>query len=245
MSEFTATPTQRYSRTCPLCNSPTSSLHSHYTRHPTDLPISEHAIRLTLNVRRFRCRNTTCQRRIFNERLPEVIAAQARKTIRLREWIAQVGLELGGEAGFRILNSNAVQTSADTILRTVLSLPMSKVEVPKAIGIDEFFLALHQHLTGLGRAFKRGHTYGTVIVNLETGKPIDLLPDREVATVTRWLEEHPGAQFVARDRSTGFAEAISKGAPEAQQVLDRFLLTRWHLLDPKAAPGGPGSLAGR
>ena len=97
------------------------------------------------------------------------------------------------------------------------------------IGVDDFLLALQQHLTGLGRAFKRGHTYGTVIVNLETHKPIDLLPDRQAVTLVNWLKAHSSVKLVTRDRSREYAQAITEGAPKAQQVVDRFLLTRQHL----------------
>ena len=99
-----------------------------------------------------------------------------------------------------------------TVLNVLRSKPIPAVGQPRLIGVDDF-------------AFKRGHTYGTVIVNLETHKPIDLLPDRQASTLTTWLKAHPSVKLVTRDRSREYAQAITEGAPKAQQVVDR-----WHLL---------------
>jgi transposase len=52
--------------------------------------------------------------------------------------------------------------------------------------------------------------------------PVDVLPDRSADTFARWLTEHPGVEVVSRDRSGEYGEAVSRVAPRAGQVTDRF-----------------------
>ena len=75
-------------------------------------------------------------------------------------------------------------------------------------------------------AWRCGRRYGTLICDLERRRIVDLLPDREPATVEAWLDRHPGIEIVARDRNGGYARAVSRALPNAVQVADR-----WHLLD--------------
>lgn len=81
----------------------------------------------------------------------------------------------------------------------------------RVVGINDF-------------ASRRGHRYGTIVVDEERREPIDLLPDREAATVLRWLEQHPEIEIIIRDRAVAYANAACAGAPQATQVADRFHL---------------------
>jgi predicted DNA-binding transcriptional regulator AlpA len=74
-------------------------------------------------------------------------------------------------------------------------------------------------------AWRRGYRYGTIICDLERSEVIDILPDREVATVVKWLKAHPGIEIITRDRAKCYREAATTGAPQAVQIADR-----WHLL---------------
>src|SRR5438270_13808115 len=73
---------------------------------------------------------------------------------------------------------------------------------------------------------RRADTYGTILINLETGKPLDLLPDRTAEAVKPWLASHPEIQVVSRDRASAFADAVSQVLPHATQVADRYHLVQ-------------------
>jgi transposase len=105
-----------------------------------------------------------------------------------------------------------VRVSGATVLRTLRQTSAQHVASPRVIGIDDW-------------AFRKGQSYGTIIVDLEARRVIDLLPDRRADTPQTWLEGHPDIEFVSRDRSTEYASAIETGCPKAIQVADR-----WHLL---------------
>jgi transposase len=198
---------------CPDCATPSSSVHSHYQRRLADLPWGALAVRLQLLVRKFVCRRVTCARRIFTERLPDVAAPYARNTMRLVNALRAIGMALGGNAGARLAARLRLPTSASTLLRLVRAAPMPHTPALQAIGVDEW-------------AWRRGHRYGTILVDLETHRVVDLLPDRSSASVAAWLAQHPTITVVCRDRSDLFADGIRRGAPQAVQVVDRFHLVQ-------------------
>jgi transposase len=200
------------SAACPVCGQETARLHSHYLRTLADLPWGGRSVRLSLRVRRFRCSCSECPRRIFAERLPSVVKPYARKTARLHEILELLGFALGGEGGTRLLGRLGMKASPSTLLRYVRGSPEVAYTQPHAIGIDDW-------------AFRRGRRYGTMIVDLERHEVIDLIEDREAEAVRAWLERHPQIRIVARDRGGAYAEAATKGAPQAVQVADR-----WHLI---------------
>ena len=87
---------------CPGCAVFTLRVHSRYTRTLADLPWGVARVRWQLHVRKFVCTNAQCPRRIFTERLPDVVAPWARRTRRLAAWLVAIGLALGGAAGVRL-----------------------------------------------------------------------------------------------------------------------------------------------
>lgn len=197
---------------CPACGQQTWRVHSRYTRKLAEEPAFGHRVRLRMTVRRFLCSGSQCPRRIFVEPLHGFAARYARTTTRLARTHLAIGSALGGEAGARLAEKLAVPTSPDTLLRRVKGAEARAPASPRCVGIDDW-------------AWRKGQRYGTIVVDLETSEVIDLLPDRDAATVKVWLAAHPGVELVSRDRASSYSQAATEAASQAQQVADR-----WHLL---------------
>jgi hypothetical protein len=123
---------------CPLCQCRSQSIHSRYVRLVADLPWAGWAVRLDLHVRRFFCQNKECTRQIFTERLPNVVAPYARRTMRLTDLFTLIGFALGGEAGKRLVDGMGLETSPDTLLRLVREQQECQVPTPRVLGVDDF-----------------------------------------------------------------------------------------------------------
>jgi transposase len=197
---------------CPDCAQVSGRIHSYYTRSPHDLPCSGRRVQLRLGVRRFRCSNTTCPRKTFVERIPQIVPVHGQSTTRLTSVLGAVALEVAAEAGARIPRHLNIPMSADTMLRIMRQQSDEPMPTPRVLGVDDW-------------AFKKGKNYGTILVDRERQRPIDLLPDRTAETLTAWLKAHPGIEVITRDRSHDYIAGITAGAPQAIPIADR-----WHLL---------------
>src|SRR6266851_2394361 len=196
---------------CPDGHQPSQRRHSGYPRTLADLPWALMPVELVLHVRRFFCDTSGCGRLTFTERLPTVAPLSARTTTRLRHSQASTGFALGGSAGARQLARQGMPGSRNTVLRRVRSLATPVYPPPHVVGMDDW-------------AWRKGHRYGSIVVDLERGCPIDVLEDRKADTVAAWFKAHPEVSIVARDRADSYASGVSEGAPKAIQVADRFHL---------------------
>ena len=198
---------------CPQCGTAGSRVHSRYSRTITDVAFGGRSLVLKLLVRKWICPEASCPRKIFAERFPGLVQRYARMTDRLIKLLQFVGVMTNGADAAQIASAFGVPTTAKTIIRRVLQLPLPSEGKVAKVGIDEW-------------AWKKGHRYGTILVDLEKRRVVQLLAERSAETSKEWLRKHPEIDLVSRDRGKIFREAATDGAPQAKQVVDRYHLQK-------------------
>ena len=181
---------------------------------------------MVLTVRRFRCVNRLCKRETLVQDCGPMLPPLARRTTAADETLLDMALSAGGEGGARMAGKVGLPVSADTMLRLVRRAPLAVSPTPRVLGVDDLVL-------------RRRYSYASLLVDLESHRRVDLLQGRDADTLANWLREHPGVGVISRDRSGAYADGATAGAPDAEQVADRF-----HLLQ-NATEALDGMLRGR
>lgn len=197
---------------CPICQNECRFHHSTYKRKLQDLPILGKQTIIRLTAYRYTCDHTDCEQKVFCETIDGFCGSYKRMTARLEDFLLTLVLHTSCEGASRIAKMTGIQVSGDTLIRMLLNkaeqIPPMKTDY---IGVDDW-------------AYKKGESYGTIIVDGHTHKVIDLLEGRDGKTLKRWLEKNKQVKIVTRDRANAYAAAIQEILPDASQVADRFHL---------------------
>lgn len=198
---------------CPCCGKLSKRVHSIYKRHLKDLPSTEFRVHIVLYMRKFRCNNGKCKQRIFSEQNLSLTQKYSRRTSRATEFLKKLLVETSSRKGEYLTHIFSIKQSSSTCLRIVKSIQIPDDRNLTIIGIDDW-------------AYRKGLSYGTIIVNAVDHRPVELLKSRTKEDVIEWLKDHDSVTHVTRDRASSYSNAISIAAPKAMQIADKFHLIK-------------------
>jgi transposase len=195
---------------CPNCGKLSKKIHDHYIRTISDLPVFQYRTTIRLKTRKFKCGNSLCKQKVFSEQTP-VILRYSRRTNRVLKILESFAIELTGKLGSIMSQQLFITVSSSTITRIAHNQQLSEIKQPRVLGVDDW-------------AYRKGVSYGTILIDMETSKPIELLPSRDGKALKNWLLKYNDVQIVTRDRASSYASAIVEACPNAVQIADRFHL---------------------
>jgi transposase len=195
---------------CPKCGKYSNRIHDYYFRTISDLPIFQSKTVILLKTRKFKCVNKQCQRKVFSEQTPAILR-YSRRTERAEKLLDTLAIELTGRLGSIVSKQLNLTVSSSTMTRIAHNLPLPDIVQPKVLGVDDW-------------AYRKGVRYGTILIDMETSRPIYLLPSRDGQVLKDWLINYNDVKIVSRDRASSYAAAIIEACPSAIQIADRFHL---------------------
>lgn len=199
---------------CPKCKTSSTSIKGRYTRIISHLSIGDLPCNIELTVRKFRCKNKNCIQKVFSENRP-YFPKYSRRSQAVDDIYNKISIELSGRKGVNISKLMGLKISKSTLIR--LANNQSLLQVPinlEVVGIDDF-------------AIKKGLTYGTILIDNATSRPLDVLPSRKKEDVVDWLTKvklNNDIKIFTRDRASSYSSAINDIFPKSMQVADRFHL---------------------
>ena len=198
---------------CPKCGTVSEHHHGTYSRKIQDLPILGKTTWLVVNAYEYQCDNPDCDTSTFAESCEGFLNYYSRMTERCEDLVCTLALETSCEGCARICRNMNLKTSGDSIIRLLIKRfsVQPQTVCGETIGVDDF-------------AFRKRNTYGTIIVDEKTHKPIAILQGRDGNTLKEWLSRNKHVKTVTRDRASAYSSAIQEILPDAMQVADRFHL---------------------
>ena len=190
---------------CPYCQSVSRKVHNRYIRRLQDLPAFGKNVILCFQARKFFCHNKEYRYKTFAEQPGNEVFRYRRTTRRCEGSVYRQGLQLSSINSSCMLVNRGIRISKSTILRDLHRLRTPQCTEIRKIGVDDW-------------AFRKVIAYGTIIIDLSRGIPVDLLGTRSKEDFSKWLSDHRDIWLVSRDRSTEYSHAIAASGLEVTEV---------------------------
>ena len=170
---------------CPACGNFSASVHDSYTRKLVDLSAFQSSTTIFLITRKFKCKDSTCDRKVFSEQTPHAMR-YSRRTTRASSILDTLSIELTGKLGSLLSKQLLLPVSTSTVTRIAMKQKLPEIIQPNVLGVDDW-------------AFRKGVNYGTILIDMEKSRPIELLASRESADLKGWLKKYPNVKGISKN----------------------------------------------